>query len=108
MSIQDIRVIDKEGILKEILEDFFKTEEIDHLMVAFLDKLQEDFMKITDSFAKFVERRYDILNCAPEFDFMDALSRMLDGYYSLKSSYLKDHYEMLMKSAKEGKAQNEL
>ncbi len=103
MTIQDIRTIDKELIIKEILVDFFKKEETEQFMIDFMDHLQQDFMRVTDDFAKFVERRYDLINSVPEFDFMDALQGLLNGFYSLKESYLKQHYEMLMSSSKEAK-----
>lgn len=103
MTIQDIRKVDKDLIIKQILEDFFKKEETEQFMIDFLDKLQQDSMRVTDDFAKFVQRRYDLINSVPEFDFMDALQGLLNGFYSLKESYLKQHYEMLMNSCKEAK-----
>lgn len=103
MTIQDIRTVDKDVIIHDILSDFFKKESSEQYMINFMDQLQEDFKRFTDDFAKFIEKRYDLLNKVPEFDFLEALPGLLNGFYSLKESYLKQHYEMLIRLSKDAK-----
>ena len=86
----------KEEIIRDILTDFFKEEERNVFVNRFAESLQNDFKQVLDDFAKFIERRYDILRKPPEFKILEALPGFLNGLYGYKESYLKQHYNMLI------------